>query len=63
MFENDSNQITLKFKYSTDEQSKSRILEYIKNYNNLRNIKSILYKSIQNHTNFIKILYKILLEK
>ena len=38
MFENDSNQITLKFKYSTDEQSKSRILEYIKNYNNLRNI-------------------------
>lgn len=35
MFENDSNIITLKIKYSTDENSKSRILEYIKNYNNV----------------------------
>ena len=35
MSENDSNIITLKLKYSTDEQSKSRILEYIKNYNNV----------------------------
>ena len=35
MFENDSNIITLKLKYSTDENSKSRILEYIKNYNNV----------------------------
>ena len=35
MFENDSNIITLKLKYSTDENSKSRILEYIKNYNNI----------------------------
>ena len=35
MFENDSNIITLKLKYSTDEQSKTRILEYIKNYNNV----------------------------
>ena len=35
MFENDSNIITLKIKYSTDEQSKTRILEYIKNYNNV----------------------------
>ena len=35
MFENDSNIITLKLKYSTDEQSKIRILEYIKNYNNV----------------------------
>src|SRR5574344_744904 len=35
MSENDSNIITLKIKYSTDENSKSRILEYIKNYNNV----------------------------
>ena len=35
MFENNSNIITLKIKYSTDEQSKTRILEYIKNYNNI----------------------------
>ena len=28
-----------------------------------KDIKSILYKSIQNHTNFINILYEILLEK
>ena len=35
MSENDSNIITLKLKYSTDEQSKTRILEYIKNYNNV----------------------------
>ena len=35
MFENDSNIITLKIKYSTDENSKTRILEYIKNYNNV----------------------------
>ena len=35
MFENDSNIITLKLKYSTDENSKTRILEYIKNYNNV----------------------------
>ena len=35
MFENDSNMITLKIKYSTDENSKTRILEYIKNYNNV----------------------------
>ena len=33
--ENDSNIITLKLKYSTDENSKTRILEYIKNYNNV----------------------------
>ena len=35
MFENDSNIITLKIKYSTDELPKTRILEYIKNYNNV----------------------------
>ena len=35
MSENDSNIITLKLKYSTDENSKTRILEYIKNYNNV----------------------------
>ena len=35
MSENDFNIITLKIKYSTDEQSKTRILEYIKNYNNV----------------------------
>ena len=35
MFENDSNIITLKIKYSTDENSKTRILKYIKNYNNV----------------------------
>ena len=35
MFENDSNIITLKIKYSTDENYKTRILEYIKNYNNV----------------------------
>ena len=35
MFENDSNIITLKLKYSTDENSKTQILEYIKNYNNV----------------------------
>lgn len=35
MFENDSNIITLKLKYSTDKNSKTRILEYIKNYNNV----------------------------
>ena len=35
MLENDSNIITLKLKYSTNENSKTRILEYIKNYNNV----------------------------
>lgn len=35
MKNNEINQITLKIKYSTDENSKSRILEYIKNYNNI----------------------------
>ena len=35
MKNNEINQITLKIKYSTDENSKSRILEYIKNYNNV----------------------------
>jgi len=35
MSENDSNIITLKLKYSTDENSKTRILKYIKNYNNV----------------------------
>ena len=35
MSENDSSIITLKLKYSTDENSKTRILEYIKNYNNV----------------------------
>ena len=35
MKNNEINQITLKIKYSTDEQSKTRILEYIKNYNNV----------------------------
>ena len=35
MSENDSNIITLKLKYSTYENSKTRILEYIKNYNNV----------------------------
>ena len=35
MSENDSNMITLKIKYSTDENYKTRILEYIKNYNNV----------------------------
>ena len=35
MKNNENNQITLKIKYSTNEISKSRILEYIKNYNNV----------------------------
>ena len=35
MFKDDINIITLKLKYSTDENSKTRILEYIKNYNNV----------------------------
>jgi len=35
MKNNENNQITLKLKYSTDENSKFRILEYIKNYNNV----------------------------
>ena len=35
MKNNEINQITLKIKYSTDENSKTRILEYIKNYNNV----------------------------
>jgi len=35
MSEIDSNIITLKLKYSTDENSKTRILEYIKNYDNV----------------------------
>lgn len=35
MLENDSNIITLKLKYSTDENSKTQILEYVKNYNNV----------------------------
>ena len=35
MSKEESNTITLKIKYSTDEKSKSRILEYIKNYNNV----------------------------
>ena len=35
MKNNEINQITLKIKYSTDEQSNTRILEYIKNYNNV----------------------------
>ena len=35
MSENDSNIITLKLKYSTNENSKTRILEYIKNYDNV----------------------------
>lgn len=35
MSKDDINIITLKIKYSTDENSKSRILEYIKNYNNV----------------------------
>ena len=35
MSKDDTNVITLKIKYSTDEISKSRILEYIKNYNNV----------------------------
>ena len=35
MSKDDTNIITLKIKYSTDENSKSRILEYIKNYNNV----------------------------
>ena len=57
MFENDSNQTTLKFKYSTDEQSKSGILEYIKNYNNLRNI---IYNRFYEKNNLItKEIYKI----
>lgn len=35
MENNEINRITLKLKYLTDENSKSRILEYIKNYNNV----------------------------
>lgn len=35
MSKEETNIITLKIKYSTDEISKSRILEYIKNYNNV----------------------------
>ena len=45
MFENDSNIITLKLKYSTDENSKTQILEYIKNYNNVSDIQIILMNS------------------
>lgn len=32
---NEINQITLKIKYSTNDDSKNRILEYIKNYNSV----------------------------
>ena len=35
MSKEETNIITMKIKYSTDEHSKSRILEYIKNYNNV----------------------------
>ena len=35
MSKEETNIITMKIKYSTDENSKSRILEYIKNYNNV----------------------------
>ena len=57
MSDNNSNQITLKFKYSTDEQSKSRILEYIKNYNNLYHI--IYNRFYENNNLTTKEIYKI----
>ena len=43
MFKNDSNKNKLKIKYTTDENSKTRILEYNKKYNN---VIRITYKRI-----------------
>ena len=61
MFENDSNIITLKIKYSTDEQSKTRILEYIKNYNNvLRFTYNRLHENKDLKTKEITVLQKIM---
>lgn len=57
MSENDSNIITLKIKYSTDENSKTRILEYIKNYNNLLHI--IYNRYYENNTLKTKNIYEI----
>ena len=60
MSENDSNIITLKIKYSTDENSKTRILEYIKNYNNLLHI--IYNRYYENNTlkTFMKFIISLL---
>ena len=61
MSENDSNIITLKLKYSTDEQSKTRILEYIKNYNNVLHFTyNRLHENKDLKTKEITILQKIM---
>ena len=61
MSENDSNIITLKVKYSTDENSKSRILEYIKNYNNVLHFTyNRLHENKDLKTKEITILQKIM---
>ena len=61
MSENDSNIITLKIKYSTDEQSKTRILEYIKNYNNVLHFTyNRLHENKDLKTKEITILQKIM---
>ena len=61
MSENDSNIITLKLKYSTDENSKTRILEYIKNYNNvLRFTYNRLHENKDLKTKEITVLQKIM---
>ena len=61
MSENDSNIITLKIKYSTDENSKSRILEYIKNYNNVLHFTyNRLHENDKLKTKEITVLQKIM---
>ncbi len=61
MSENDSNVITLKLKYSTYENSKTRILEYIKNYNNvLRFTYNRLHENDKLKTKEITILQKLM---
>ena len=61
MSENDSNIITLKIKYSTDENSKSRILEYIKNYNNVLHFTyNRLHENDKLNTKEITVLQKIM---
>ncbi len=61
MSKDDTNIITLKLKYSTDENSKSRILEYIKNYNNvLRFTYNRLHENKDLKTKEITVLQKIM---
>ena len=59
MKNNEINQITLKIKYLTDEISKSHILKYIKNYNNvLRFTYNRLYENKDLKTKEITVLQK-----